>query len=217
MGNQPRLHPADRLPDRPRITVAVDAPDRAFAQGVQTALTRLGYNLISRRTAGRQDGEQGPLAPRLLIMDDRRIPKKGSVLGHLPVILLSGAREDLSLRAEGLNDLVVGVVRRRARLAPIYELLQTTFDEREPAQASPDVNPGIPMFNEPRHEGAGMGTQQRKREQPLEPARIQFLEHRYLLGAVRRHRDARYVESMCRNSAVHPSSVRQLHISRHST
>ena len=115
-------------PSGVRITVAIDAPDRAFAGGVQTALTRLGYNLISERTAGHQDEEQGPLAPRLRIMDDRRTPKKSGLLGHLPMILLTGAQADPALRAKDLNGLVIGVVRRRARLTRLYELLQTAFE-----------------------------------------------------------------------------------------
>lgn len=132
MGNRPLDRRHLELPDRPRITVAIDAPDRAFAPGVQTALIRLGYNLISKRTADRQaagqNGEAGPLVPRLLIVDDRRIPRKAGLSGNLPVILLTGAQGDVSLRAKALNGLAIGVVRRRARLTTLYELLQTAFE-----------------------------------------------------------------------------------------
>ncbi len=115
---------------RPRTSVAVHAPDRAFAPGVLTALTRLGYNLVSLKTAVRQDGENGPLAPRLRIVDDRRTEELLSNRDDLPVILLTGARGDAALRGSGLESLVIGVVRRRARLAAVYELLQAAFEPR---------------------------------------------------------------------------------------
>jgi len=54
--------------ERDRVTVAVHAPDRAFAPGVQTALMRLGYNLISARTASRQR-TKGVMASEVRIVD----------------------------------------------------------------------------------------------------------------------------------------------------
>jgi len=142
MGMRPRIHTPAPTPERQRVTIVVDAPDRAFAPGVQTALMRLGYNLISQRTASHQAGDQGPLAPQLLIIDERRIAETTHPSTRLPVILLAGAQGDAALRASKLDDLAIGVVRRRARLAALYPLLQATF-EAQP-RSVPRVDDALP-------------------------------------------------------------------------
>lgn len=109
---------------RGRVTVAVHAPDRAFAPGVQTALVRLGYNLISSRTASRQR-TRGVLRPELRIVDDRQVERLGANEDELPTILLVGARAEAELTAQ-----VLGAVKRRARLSDLYRLLQEHLEEQ---------------------------------------------------------------------------------------
>lgn len=104
--------------------MAVHAPDRAFAPGVQTALVRLGYNLISSRTASRQR-TRGVLRPELRIVDDRELERLGADRDELPTILLIGARSDTELSAR-----LLGAVKRRARLSDLYRLLQEHLEEQ---------------------------------------------------------------------------------------
>jgi hypothetical protein len=112
-----------------RLTVTVYAPARAFAPGVQTALVRLGYNLITPRTGeGQDDAWDGPLCPSIRIVDDREIDQVPLEAGPeaLPMILLVGHRGPVVSDARA-----VGTVRRRARLGPLYEVLQRAL-ERHP-------------------------------------------------------------------------------------
>lgn len=142
MGMGTQIHPPNPAPERQRVTVAVDAPSRAFAPGVQTALKRLGYNLVSKRKTS--DGDEGPDIPaaQILIVDERRIAESDPSSTRLPMILLTGAQEEAALRDSKLDDLAVGVVRRRARLAPLYELLQSTFEDRP--RSVPRVEDALP-------------------------------------------------------------------------
>lgn len=142
MGMETRILPPTPAPERQRVTIAVDAPSRAFAPGVQTALRRLGYNLVSERKASGQDGGQDIPAAQVLIIDERRIAELSHPSTRLPVILLTGARGDEVLRESKLDDLAIGVVRRRARLAPLYELLQATFEVRP--RSVPRVDDALP-------------------------------------------------------------------------
>ncbi|MCP5059715.1 MAG: PilZ domain-containing protein [bacterium] len=128
--------------ERRRVTIAVDAPNRAFAPGVQAALKRLGYNLVSEREPSGQEEAQDLPAPQLLIIDERRIADMSHPSTRLPVILLTGAQGDAALRGSKLDDLAIGIVRRRARLVPLYELLQTTFESQP--RSVPRVEDALP-------------------------------------------------------------------------
>jgi hypothetical protein len=110
-------------PPEPRVTVVVHAPAKAFAPGVQSALVRLGYNLITPRTAASLGCAPGPgtLSPTLRIVDDRELERVPVETGPdpLPIVLLTRHRGDATMDARA-----VGTVRRRARLQPLYEILQ---------------------------------------------------------------------------------------------
>lgn len=113
---------------RARVTVAVYAPARAFAPGVQSALVRLGYNLITPRTAEALDAGDGPLCPSIRVVDDRELDQAPLEPGPeaLPIVLLVGHRGPVVTDARA-----VGTVRRRAHLEPLYEVLQRAL-ERHP-------------------------------------------------------------------------------------
>lgn len=123
-------HDTQRTPEprESRVTVAVYAPARAFAPGVQSALVRLGYNLITPRTAEDLGGGDGPLCPTIRIVDDRELDHAPLETGPeaLPIVLLVGHRGPVVSDARA-----VGAVRRRARLEPLYEVLQRAL-ERHP-------------------------------------------------------------------------------------
>ena len=105
---------------RERVTIAIHASDRAFAPGVQTALMRLGYNLISARTADRQR-DQGILSPEIRIVEKRHVAKLDTA--ELPTILLCGPREQVD------DASLAGVVMKRARLGELYPLLQEHLED----------------------------------------------------------------------------------------
>jgi len=126
----------DRNPSRG--TIAIYAPARAFAPGAQNALVRLGYKLVTARTAERfrQDEILGPV---VRIVDDRQLDQVPIEPGGagLPMILLTGARGQATTDARA-----VGTVRRRARLRDIYEVLQRTLEDQP--RAVPRVPDAIP-------------------------------------------------------------------------
>jgi len=108
--------------ESPRSTVAIHAPARAFAVGTQTALVRLGYNLVQEETPEEEDDR---CQPSIRIVDDRQLEKvplenNGQAI---PIILLTGHRGPLA------NDSrAVGVVRRRARVNELFALLQRALE-----------------------------------------------------------------------------------------
>jgi hypothetical protein len=108
----------------PRAIVAIHAPARAFAPGTQTALDRLGYQLISAEAASCPEDDDS-LRPQIRIVDDReleRIPLEGNGEG-IPLILLTGHRGPLA------NDSrAVGTVRRRAQVYDLFTLLQRALE-----------------------------------------------------------------------------------------
>ena len=109
----------------PRVTVAVHAPPRAFAPGVQHALLRLGYNLVTPDAADALAREPGPLRPALRIVDDRQLDRAPleTGAGALPLVLLVGRG-----RLSASDARAVGSVRRRARLEPLFEVFQRTLE-----------------------------------------------------------------------------------------
>jgi hypothetical protein len=123
---------------RRRLTVVVHAPGQAFAPGTQSALVRLGYNLVTAATATRL-GRGSQLCPLLRIVDDRQLeelpfeePGK-----ELPMILLTGAR------GPGTTDArAAGIVRRRAKLRDLYPLLQRSLEPHP--RSVPRVADAIP-------------------------------------------------------------------------
>jgi hypothetical protein len=123
---------------RSRVTVAVHAPDRAFAPGVQTALMRLGYNLISARTAHRQR-DDGLLRPQLRIVDERQLSELPARRDDLPQILLIGSRGSTTTEPDEPS---LGRVRRRARLADLYQLLQNALEPQP--RSVPRVTDALP-------------------------------------------------------------------------
>ncbi|MDX1650031.1 MAG: PilZ domain-containing protein [Myxococcota bacterium] len=108
-----------------RVTVTVHAPARAFAPGVQTALMRLGYNLITPRTAEELGEGAAALQPAIRIVDDRELDQVPLETGPeaLPIVLLVGHRGPVVSDARA-----VGTVRRRAKLNPVYEVLQRALE-----------------------------------------------------------------------------------------
>jgi hypothetical protein len=108
-----------------RTTVAVHAPARAFASGTQTALARLGYQLISAEAAtSRSEGDDG-CPPAIRIVDDRQLESiplecNGDAI---PLILLTGHRGPPASDSRAL-----GTVRRRARVNDLYALLQRALE-----------------------------------------------------------------------------------------
>ncbi len=122
--------------ERDRVTIAVHAPDRAFAPGVQTALMRLGYNLISARTASRQRAT-GVLAPEVRIVDTRQCRDLAARQDPLPRILLAGAKDAIDN-----DDELLGVVQRRARLTQVYQILQNHFEDQP--RSVPRVHDALP-------------------------------------------------------------------------
>jgi hypothetical protein len=111
---------------RPRITIAVYAPPTAFAAGAQSTLVRLGYNLLTPGTAGRQRGSQALLPPALQIVDERlldQLPLEDET--PLPILLLIGPEGPPTSDAR-----CVGSVRRRARAEELYAVLQRALEAR---------------------------------------------------------------------------------------
>jgi hypothetical protein len=109
----------------PRAIVSIHAPDRAFAPGTQTALARLGYQLVSAETATRHSEDDESSRPNIRIVDDRqleRIPLEGNGEG-LPLILLTGHSGPLAS-----DSRAVGTVRRRARIHELFTLLQHALE-----------------------------------------------------------------------------------------
>lgn len=127
-------------PLEPRVTVAVYAPARAFAPGVQSALVRLGYNLITPTTAEGLSGENAPLRPTIRIVDDRELDGAPLEAGTdaLPLVLLVGHRGPVTTDARA-----VGSVRRRAKLEPLFDVLQRAL-ERHP-RAVPRTETALPV------------------------------------------------------------------------
>lgn len=109
-----------------RVTVTVHAPARAFAPGVQGALARLGYHLVP--AAAQAEGSVGALRPAIRIVDDRELDRAPLEAGPaaLPLVLLTGHRGPATTDARA-----VGTVRRRARLEPLFDILQRAL-ERHP-------------------------------------------------------------------------------------
>lgn len=109
----------------PRAIVAIHAPPRAFAPGTQTALDRLGYQLIPAETNAHPAEDDGSHRPNIRIVDDRqleRVPLESNGEG-VPLILLTGHRGPLA------NDSrAVGAVRRRARIHELFTLLQRALE-----------------------------------------------------------------------------------------
>jgi hypothetical protein len=108
---------------RARRTIAVHAPGGAFAPGAQSALVRLGYNLVTASTAERQSGENDLLRPLLRIVDDRQLDELPVERAPLPLVLLTSASGPVSTDARA-----VGCVRRRARLGDLYPLIQRALE-----------------------------------------------------------------------------------------
>jgi hypothetical protein len=122
-----------------RVNVAIHAPARAFAPGVQTALVRLGYNLISAASADGDIAEEDWRRPAIRIVDDRQleeVPLEGNGK-RLPIILLTGHRGPLAS-----DSRAVGTVRRRARVNELFALLQRAL-ERWP-RTVPRVGAALP-------------------------------------------------------------------------
>ena len=111
--------------ETPRATVAIHAPARAFAPGTQTALARLGYQLISAETAANHSEDDDWYRPTIRIVDDRQlesVPLEGNGEG-VPLILLTGHRGPLAS-----DSRAVGTVRRRARVNELFALLQRALE-----------------------------------------------------------------------------------------
>ena len=109
----------------PRAIVAIHAPSRAFAPGTQTALGRLGYQLVSAETAGHHSEDDESCRPNIRIVDDRqleRVPLEGNGEG-VPLILLTGHSGLLAS-----DSRAVGTVRRRARIHELFTLLQRALE-----------------------------------------------------------------------------------------
>jgi hypothetical protein len=109
----------------PRETLVVHAPASAFAPGVRSALSALGYKLVTPSEAETLDEETGPLRPALRIVDDRQLEQLPFETGPQarPLLLLTRHRGPLTTDARA-----VGIVRRRARLQPLYELIQAATE-----------------------------------------------------------------------------------------
>jgi hypothetical protein len=108
----------------PRAIVAIHAPARAFAPGTQTALDRLGYQLVSAEVREPGEGDDS-LRPQIRIVDDRqleRIPLEANGEG-VPLILLTGHRGPLAS-----DSRAVGTVRRRAQVYDLFTLLQRALE-----------------------------------------------------------------------------------------
>ena len=105
----------------PRETLIVHAPASAFAPGVRSALTDLGYKLVTPSEAEPLVEETGPLHPALRIVDDRQLEQVPFETGPQarPLVLLTRHRG-----APTTDARAVGIVRRRARLQPQYALIQ---------------------------------------------------------------------------------------------
>jgi hypothetical protein len=111
--------------ETPRSTVAIHAPARAFAPGTQTALARLGYQLVSAETAVNHSEDNDGYRPAIRIVDDRQlesVPLEGNGNG-IPLILLTGHRGPLAS-----DSRAVGTVRRRARVNELFALLQRALE-----------------------------------------------------------------------------------------
>lgn len=110
--------------ERPRATVAIHAPARAFAPGTRIALARLGYHLVTAEAAAQRSGE-GSERRIIRIVDDRElesVPLEGSG-DEIPLILLTGQRGRLAA-----DPRVVGTVRRRAGVNDLFALLQRALE-----------------------------------------------------------------------------------------
>lgn len=124
--------------ERPRTTVVVHAPASAFAPGAQSALVRLGYNLVTPFTAARQRGAGALLRPVLRIVDERQLDQVPVEAGTpLPILLLVGRRS-----AGTRDSRAVGTARRRATVGDLYALLQRALEPRP--RAVPRVPDAIP-------------------------------------------------------------------------
>ncbi len=111
--------------ETPRATVAIHAPARAFAPGTQTALARLGYQLVSAETAANHSENGDWCRPAIRIVDDRQlesVPLENNGNG-IPLILLTGHRGPLAS-----DSRAVGTVRRRARVNELFALLQRALE-----------------------------------------------------------------------------------------
>jgi hypothetical protein len=127
-----------KLSVTPRETFIVHAPASAFAPGVRSALTGLGYQLVTPSEAEPLDAETGPLRPALRIVDDRQLDQVPFETGPEPRPLLLLTRH----RGPPTTDVrAVGIVRRRARLQPLYELIQraTEANPRRVPRAPTDL------------------------------------------------------------------------------
>jgi hypothetical protein len=119
--------------EKPRATVAIHAPARAFAIGTETALARLGYHLIRAEAAEHDHDDRSQFSIR--IVDDRQleeVPLESNGQA-IPIILLAGHRGPVASDARA-----VGIVRRRARLNEVFALLQRALE------ANPRTVPRIP-------------------------------------------------------------------------
>jgi hypothetical protein len=105
----------------PRETLIVHAPASAFAPGVRSALTALRYKLVTPSEAEPLEDETGPMRAALRIVDDRELEQVPLETGPRPrpLVLLTRHRGPPTTDARA-----VGIVRRRARLQPLYELIQ---------------------------------------------------------------------------------------------
>lgn len=122
-----------------RVNVAIHAPARAFAPGVQTALVRLGYHLISGARLAEQAGEDNSRRPAIRIVDDRQLEEVplAEERTRVPIILLTGHRGPVAS-----DSRAVGAVRRRARVNELFALLQRAL-ERWP-RTVPRVEAALP-------------------------------------------------------------------------
>jgi hypothetical protein len=122
----------------PRAIVAIHAPARAFAPGTRTALTRLGYQLISAETAARQSHEKRS-RPAIRIVDDRQLetlPAEGNQAG-IPIILLTGPRGPLPTAPPAF-----GTVSRRAGVNELFALVQRALEPRP--RTVPRIDTALP-------------------------------------------------------------------------
>jgi hypothetical protein len=136
-----RAHPADALAmstsDYSR-RIEVRAPSRDFSAGVQTALARLGYELVSAR--GRAE------APDARILAAGRLSRLRADATS-PIVLIGGPRS-----WGGDDPRVIGVVRRPVGLVDLYRALQ------EALEVHPRAVPRVPVLLAARSLREGTGT-----------------------------------------------------------
>jgi hypothetical protein len=104
--------------------IEVRVPSRDFSDGVETALERLGYELLPARIRAQAPDARLVAAGRLSRLPDSAVE---------PVVLFGGMR---STDAE--DPRVIGIVKRPARLRELYSLLQGALEE------TPRTVPRIP-------------------------------------------------------------------------